>query len=72
MQRRVWQGRSLDAIARAIAPSEDAARHGGVLAELMRIYEWSHFYTLRRLRGRQPLWACGVTSFTPAISRPAA
>src|SRR5689334_25269263 len=29
-------------------------------------------YTLRRLRGRQPLWACGVTSLTPVTSRPAA
>src|SRR3954470_7988130 len=28
--------------------------------------------TRRRLRGRQPLWACGVTSFTPVTSRPAA
>src|SRR6202007_859090 len=26
----------------------------------------------RRLRGRQPLWACGVTSLTPSTSRPAA
>src|SRR4051812_47233784 len=29
-------------------------------------------YTLRRLRGRQPLWACGVTSRMPVTSRPAA
>src|SRR3954471_24240077 len=29
-------------------------------------------YTLRRLRGRQPLWACGVTSRIPMTSRPAA
>src|SRR5438132_92476 len=29
-------------------------------------------YTRRRLRGRQPLWACGVTSLTPATSSPAA
>ena len=29
-------------------------------------------YTRRRLRGRQPLWACGVTSLTPVTSRPAA
>src|SRR3954468_12851468 len=28
--------------------------------------------TLRRLRGRHPLWACGVTSLTPVTSRPAA
>src|SRR3954451_10460383 len=28
--------------------------------------------TLLRLRGRQPLWACGVTSFTVVTSRPAA
>src|SRR3712207_443734 len=28
--------------------------------------------TLRRLRGRQPLWACGVTSRMPVTSRPAA
>src|SRR3954452_3722099 len=28
--------------------------------------------TRRRLRGRQPLWACGVTSLTPETSRPAA
>src|SRR5215203_3210119 len=28
--------------------------------------------TLRRLRGRQPLCACGVTSRTPVTSRPAA
>src|SRR5271154_7410099 len=28
--------------------------------------------TLRRLRGRQPLCACGVTSLTPLTSRPAA
>src|SRR3712207_763623 len=28
--------------------------------------------TLRRLRGRQPLCACGVTSLTPVTSRPAA
>src|SRR5438477_8792654 len=26
----------------------------------------------RRLRGRQPLWACGVTSLTPVTSKPAA
>ena len=31
-----------------------------------------HAQTLRRLRGRQPLWACGVTSLTPVTSRPAA
>src|SRR5438132_3066078 len=29
-------------------------------------------YTRRRLRGRQPLWACGVTSLTPVTSSPAA
>src|SRR4051794_29790395 len=29
-------------------------------------------YTLLRLRGRQPLWACGVTSRMPVTSRPAA
>src|SRR4051812_37046971 len=29
-------------------------------------------YTLLLLRGRTPLCACGVTSFTPRISRPAA
>src|SRR2546421_2502635 len=29
-------------------------------------------YTRRLLRGRTPLCACGVTSFTPRISRPAA
>src|SRR5438105_9208783 len=29
-------------------------------------------HTLRRLRGRQPLWACGVTSLTPVTSSPAA
>src|ERR1700758_4957962 len=29
-------------------------------------------YTRRRFRGRQPLWACGVTSLTPVTSRPAA
>src|ERR1700761_8368139 len=28
--------------------------------------------TLLRLRGRQPLCACGVTSLTPVTSRPAA
>src|SRR4051794_5244026 len=28
--------------------------------------------TLRRLRGRHPLWAWGVTSLTPVTSRPAA
>src|SRR5436190_16112384 len=28
--------------------------------------------TLRLLRGRTPLWACGVTSLTPRISSPAA
>src|SRR5689334_2671840 len=28
--------------------------------------------TRRRLRGRHPLWACGVTSFTEMISSPAA
>src|SRR5438552_6999659 len=28
--------------------------------------------TLLRFRGRTPLWACGVTSLTPRISRPAA
>src|SRR5690349_19062278 len=28
--------------------------------------------TRRRLRGRHPLWACGVTSLTPLTSRPAA
>src|SRR5215217_6251668 len=28
--------------------------------------------TRRRLRGRHPLWACGVTSLTPVTSRPAA
>src|SRR5204862_6610236 len=27
--------------------------------------------TRRRLRGRQPLWACGVTSLTPVTSSPA-
>src|SRR5262249_35834489 len=31
-----------------------------------------HRYTRRRLRGRQPLWAWGVTSFTPETSSPAA
>src|SRR4051794_6034945 len=31
-----------------------------------------HGYTLRRLRGRQPLCAWGVTSLTPVTSRPAA
>src|SRR4051794_9421535 len=31
-----------------------------------------HDYTLRRLRCRTPLWACGVTSLTPITSRPAA
>src|SRR3954452_1816076 len=31
-----------------------------------------HAYTLLRLRGRQPLWACGVTSRIPVTSRPAA
>src|SRR4051812_10874967 len=31
-----------------------------------------HAQTLRRLRGRQPLCACGVTSLTPVTSRPAA
>src|SRR5213595_2512551 len=29
-------------------------------------------HTLLRLRGRQPLCACGVTSLTPLTSRPAA
>src|SRR5213593_4664246 len=29
-------------------------------------------HTLLRLRGRQPLCACGVTSLTPVTSRPAA
>src|SRR4029079_13110800 len=29
-------------------------------------------YTLRLFFGRTPLWACGETSFTPRISRPAA
>src|SRR5205085_7347508 len=29
-------------------------------------------YTRLRLRGLTPLWACGVTSFTPRISSPAA
>src|SRR5947199_126378 len=29
-------------------------------------------YTRLRLRWRTPLWACGVTSFTPSTSRPAA
>src|SRR5215218_7715625 len=29
-------------------------------------------YTRLRLRGRTPLWACGVTSLTPRISSPAA
>src|SRR3954467_13996500 len=36
---------------------------------------WSHAcspQTRRRLRGRQPLCACGVTSLTPVTSRPAA
>src|SRR3954451_4716344 len=31
-----------------------------------------HGYTLRRLRGRQPLCAWGVTSLTPVTSSPAA
>src|SRR3954465_8951261 len=31
-----------------------------------------HGHTLRRLRGRQPLCAWGVTSLTPVTSRPAA
>ena len=32
----------------------------------------SHDYTRLRFRGRQPLWAWGVTSLTPVTSRPAA
>ena len=32
----------------------------------------SHARPCRRLRGRQPLWACGVTSLTPVTSSPAA
>src|SRR3954452_13691195 len=31
-----------------------------------------HGQTLRRLRGRQPLWACGVTPRMPVPTRPAA
>src|ERR687887_676168 len=34
--------------------------------------EVSRHYTRLRFRGRTPLWACGVTSFTPRISSPAA
>src|SRR3954452_11805277 len=36
------------------------------------MYREPSVQTLRRLRGRQPLCACGVTSRTPVTSRPAA
>src|SRR3954471_22247153 len=36
------------------------------------MYREPRCQTLRRLRGRQPLCACGVTSRTPVTSRPAA
>src|SRR3954454_22043344 len=45
-------------------PSRRQMRHFGPRSRAI--------YTLRLLRGRTPLWACGVTSLTVRISRPAA
>src|SRR5437016_10550074 len=49
---------------KSFMPSRRQTRHLGPRSRAI--------YTRLRLRGRTPLWACGVTSFTPRISRPAA
>src|SRR5437660_4033904 len=49
---------------KSFMPSRRQTRHLGPRSRAI--------YTRLRLRGRTPLWACGVTSFTPRISSPAA
>src|SRR5205085_3958190 len=49
---------------KSFMPSRRQTRHLGPRSRAI--------YTRLRLRGRTPLWACGVTSLTPRISSPAA
>src|SRR5918996_6520417 len=60
------------ALLRQAALALEEELHALAAAELALRPETSRHYTRLRFFGRTPLWACGETSLTPRISRPAA